>query len=116
MQLKFPRILIFIGGILVFEPVLAGAKGTGTIKKIGGMGWGENSVYFGLYPKPTMKAEYSDHEEYDFVIDISTERGKAFYSMLLTARSTGSLITVKGTGVCPVGIRAEEILYWALEP
>lgn len=89
---------------------------TGKLEEIGGVGLGDNTVYFGVNPSPNNKPACSNHNKYDYVIDISTDKGKAIYSMLLMARTTQSNITIQGSGSCLAGSNIEEIRYWILQP
>lgn len=90
----------------------ASATGTGKVSEIGGGGWGDNSIYFGLEPVPENRVPCNDHGQYQYIIDVSTEKGKALYSVLLAAWSTDKEIKVQGTGSCPLEAQAEGVSWW----
>ncbi len=61
----------------------------------------------------SVKPECSTNVSWDYAFDFSTDTGKAFYSMLLSAHATGASFKISGKGVCDV-VSAEtiEALNW----
>lgn len=108
----------FVTLSIVLAPLVsdASAYGVGTITAIGGMGFGTNTVYFGISPAPTGRAGCNSHANYQFIIDISTDSGKALYSMILSASATNTPVAIQGAGTCPSGTTAESVSYWVLNP
>ncbi len=97
---------------MVTTNVFAGANGNGKITQIGGQVEAPSSIYFGIDPVPSGRASCNTGNDYQFVIDPSTPEGKAMYSALLTASSTGKNIIVQGTGNCDLGQPMETVSYW----
>lgn len=105
----------FVFLICASENSSAAAIGTGEVSKIGGQVTGVPSIYFGLTPEPTERAECNSNAKgYQFVLDPSTDAGKALYSAILAAKTTGKKITVRGTGACGLGHAMETVSYWIL--
>ncbi len=72
----------------------------------------ENVVFVQLSSENPSRLECHANENWDFVLDISNDFGKAMYSTLLTMKASGSTGTFTGTGQCNTQLYqyAEELL------
>lgn len=103
----FSAALMVIGSGAAFSA----GFGDGKITLIGG---DSSSVYFGINPPPINKASCSNNADYQFVLDPTTDGGRALYSALLTAKTTNKNVRVHGTGSCILGQAMEGVSYWIL--
>ena len=62
----------------------------------------ENKAFFWVEGSPSKKAECQDNKSANFALDISTETGKATYSLILAAQMSGTKVNVSGTGSCDI--------------
>lgn len=107
------KILVLAIAILTSVFCYGSDQVSGKIKKIGGQLTAQAPiVYFGLDQEPANRPPCSTHPEYHYIIDVSTDEGKALYSMLLASEVMGRAVTMKGAGNCIANQPMEAVSYW----
>jgi hypothetical protein len=100
------RILIIAVLILLLSSNVYAGTSTGKITILGVNKYDQALVFAG---------EITDAPECSswgrFVADLSTNHGRAMYSMMLTARAQGKQIRIVGQNICNVRVDAESIQY-----
>ncbi|MCW8930255.1 MAG: hypothetical protein OQL19_08475 [Gammaproteobacteria bacterium] len=68
-----------------------------------------NVVFLVLENDPSNKISCSTNSVYDYAFDVSTDDGKAFLGMALTAYTTGKQVSLGGRGSCSLYSSTEDI-------